>query len=149
MTSASNLTRLVDELAGLWTEPALEILKAAGIQRVSLDMELESWRTLKGVLRAELRWQQALRLPTLVSLSTLMEKVLRKATLYVARTFEPRSFTYAFESRIRRLTGERRSTPAERRLYAGIVRQPRLRAAFKPPSRTDFTPRLQVSALAR
>jgi hypothetical protein len=114
---------------------------------MSVDMELEAWRTLKKILHCELRWQCAIRLSTLVSLSTVMERVLRKTALLVARKFEPRSVSYAFESRIRQVAGERRSTAAERRLYAAIVRQPALRDAFKPPSRTDFTPRLRISAL--
>jgi hypothetical protein len=147
MNTANELTLLVDDLAGHWTEPALEILKAAGIRPISVDMEFEAWRILRELLHAELRWQRAFRFSTLVSLGTVMEQVLRKATLLVAQKFEPRSVSYAFESRIRRLAGERRSTAAERRLYAEIVRQPALRAAFKPPSRTDFTPRLRVSAL--
>jgi hypothetical protein len=29
--------------------------------------------------------------------------------------------------------------------YAQIVRQPKVRGAFKPPSRSDFTPRLRLS----
>jgi hypothetical protein len=147
MNTAIELTPLVDDLAGHWTEPALEILKAAGIHPVSVNMELEVWRTLRKVLHSELRWQRAFRLSTLVSLSTVMEQVLRKATVQVARRFGPQSLSYSFESRLRRLAGERRATAAERRLYAEIVRQPALRAAFKPPSRTDFTPRLRVSAL--
>jgi hypothetical protein len=75
-----------------------------------------------------------------------MEQVLRKAALLVARKFEPQADSYAFEIRIRRAAGERRSTPIERRLFAEIVREPAMRAAFKAPSRTDFTPRLRVSA---
>jgi hypothetical protein len=147
MNTANDLTLLVDDLAGHWTEPALEILKAAGIHPISVDMELDAWRTLNKVLHSEPRWQRAFRLSTLVSLSTVMEQVLRKATLLVAQKFEPQLVSYAFESRIRRSAGERRSTAAEHRLYAEIVRQPALRAAFKPPNRTDFTPRLRVSAL--
>jgi hypothetical protein len=149
MNGANDLALLVEDLAGHWTEPALEILKAAGILPISVDTEVEAWRTLRKVLHFELRWQRAFRLSTLVSLSALMEQVIRKATLLVARKIEPESVTYTTESRIRRLAGERRSSAAERRVYRRIVRQPALRAAFKPPSRTDFTPRLRVSAVGR
>jgi hypothetical protein len=145
MNTATSL--LVDDLAAHWTEPALEILKAAGFGPISVDMEVETWRALQEVLRSELRWQRAFRLSTLVSLSTVMEQVLRKATLIAARIFEPQAVSSEFKTRIRRLAGDRRSTLAERRLYAEIARQPGLRAAFKPPSRTDFTPRLRVSVL--
>jgi len=147
MNAANDITRLVDDLAGHWTEPALEILKAAGIHEVSVDMELEAWQTLKKVLQSELRWQRAFRFSTRVSLSTLMEQVLRRATLFVAQKFEPQSVSSEFENRIRRLVGDRRSTAVERGLFARMVPLPSLRAAFKPPSRTDYFPRLKVSAL--
>jgi hypothetical protein len=139
-------SQLVDNLAGHWTELALAILKAAGIGPISVEMELEMWHTLKNVLRSELRWQRAFRLPTLISLSTVTEQVLRKATLLVAQKFEPQAVTYAFERWLRQSIGDRPSTTTERRLYAEIVRQPELGAAFKPPSRADFPPRLRVSA---
>ena len=147
MITKSDLTLLVDDLAGHWTEPVLEILKAAGVRLVSVEMELETWRTLRKVLHSELRWQRAFRLSTLVSMSAVMEEVLRKATLLVARRFEPHLVGDEFKTRIRRLAGEWRAMAAERRVYAQIVRQPVLRAAFKPPTRTDFVPRLCVSAL--
>lgn len=145
MNTATSM--LVDDLAAHWTEPALHILKDAGVGPISVDMELETWRTLQEALRFEFRWQRAFRLSTLGSLSTVMEQVLRKTAVLVARRIEPQAVTSEFKIRIRRLAGDRRSTPAERRLYAEIVRQPGLRAAFKPPSRTDFTPRLRVSVL--
>jgi hypothetical protein len=146
MNMTNDLTPLVDDLAGYWTLPALEILKAAGVGPISVDMELETWRILKIGLHCELRWQRAFRQSTLVSLSTFMEQVLRKATFVVARRFEPRVVSDELKTQIRRSAGERQSTPAERRLYAQIVRQPALREAFKPLSRTDLAPRLRVSA---
>jgi hypothetical protein len=139
--------RLVDGLAAHWTDPALEILSAAGVSAVSIDMELATWRTLKRVLRAEVRWQRAFRFSTLVSLGMLMEQVLRKASLLAAEQFAPHVVSAEFESRIRSLVRDRRVTREERRLYAELVRQSALRAAFKPPSQTDCVPRLRVSAL--
>jgi hypothetical protein len=147
MNTAIDLTRLVDNLAGDWTEPALRILKGAGI-RISVDMEIDAWRTLKSVLRSEFRWQRYFRFSTLVSLSTVMEQALRKAALFVAQKFEPQAVTYEFKSRISQLAGERRSTAMERGLFSAIVRRPALRAAFNAPTRTDFMPRLRVSAEA-
>jgi hypothetical protein len=137
----------VEDLAAHWTDPALEILRAVGVHDVSVDMELETWQTLKKVLQSELRWQRAFRFSTLVSLGTLMEQVFRQATLSVAQRFEPQSVTSEFENRIRRLAGDRRSTAAERDLFARMVRLPAIKAAFKPPSRTDYFPHLKVSAL--
>jgi len=147
MNTTKDLTLLVDDLAAHWTDAALEILKAAGVRPISVDMELEVWRTLRKVLHSEFRWQRVFRFSTLVSLSTLTEQVVRRAMLLVARRFEPQLVDDEFKTQIRRWVSEWRSTPEERRLYARIVRQPALRAAFKPPSRTDFVPRLRVSAL--
>ena len=147
MNMANDITNLVEDLAAHWTDPALEILRAVGVHDVSVDMELETWQTLKKVLQSELRWQRAFRFSTLVSLGTLMEQVFRQATLSVAQRFEPQSVTSEFENRIRRLAGDRRSTAAERDLFARMVRLPAIKAAFKPPSRTDYFPHLKVSAL--
>jgi hypothetical protein len=47
MKRANELMTLVDDLAGSWTDHVLEILRAAGIRTVSVDMELETWRTLR------------------------------------------------------------------------------------------------------
>lgn len=149
MNTTRNSTRLVDDLAGHWTEPALEILKSAGIHEVSVRMELETWLTLKNVLHSELRWQRAFRSSSLVSLSTLMEQVLARGILLVAQQFEPEKISAEFERRVQRLVRDRRPTVAERDLYAEMVQQPKIRVAFKPPSRTDFYPRLQVSAIGR
>jgi hypothetical protein len=143
----ANLAQLVDDLAGHWTEAALEILKDAGIHPISVDMELETWQTLKEILHFELRWQRATRLPTLLSMSAVMEQVLREAMPLVARKFQAQAVPRALESRLGRRAGARRSTPEERRLFAEIVRRPGLRAAFKPPTRTDFVPRLQTLSL--
>ena len=147
MKTANELTVLVDDLAAYWTEPTLEILKDAGLPEISVEMELQTWRMLHMVLDQELRWQRSFRVSTLVSLSTLMERVLREAALVIAGNSDPDTVTYEFEIRIRRLASERRSTKAERELYSRIVRQPALHAAFKAPSRTDFTPRLRVSTV--
>src|ERR1700722_18101966 len=112
MSTANDLSLLIGELAGHWTEPLLDILKSTGMRQVSVDMELEAWRTLKDTLHAELRWQQALRVSTLVSLSTLREQVLRKASLQMAQKFEPKSISYEFNSHVRQSSGARRSTAA-------------------------------------
>ena len=147
MNTANDSTRLADDLAAHWTDPALEILKAAGVDVVSVDMELETWQTLMQILQAELRWQRAFRLATRVSLSMLMEQVLRKTTLLVARKFAAQAVSAEFMNRLQRLVHDRRTTAAELGLYAALVRQLGLRAAFKPPSRTDYVPRLQLSPL--
>lgn len=74
MNKVNDFRVLVDELAGHWTEPVLEIFKATGIHLVTVDIELEAWRALKKVLYCQFGWHQPFRLPTLVPLSTVMER---------------------------------------------------------------------------
>lgn len=76
MNASCRTVRLVEDLAASWTAPVLEALKAAGIDQLSVERELETWHTLKSALRYELRRQQAFRAPMLMSVSTLMEQVL-------------------------------------------------------------------------
>jgi hypothetical protein len=148
MNKPNDLTRFVNELAGHWTDPTLEILKGAGIQQISVDMEVEAWQTLKKILHSELRWQCAFRSSTLVSLTALMEQVLRQAALFTARKIVPQIASTELEKRIRSAVSGRRATESERKLYAELVRQPALHAAFKPPTRTDYFPRLRVTVTA-
>ena len=105
MKTANEVTVLVDDLAASWTEPTLEILKDAGLRDISVDTELQTWGMLRMVLRQELRWQRSFRVSTLVSLSTLMERVLREAALVVAGNADPEAITYELEKRVRRLAG--------------------------------------------
>ena len=109
-------------------------------------MELEAWRSLKGFLDLELRRQRAFRLFGFVPLNTVMEQVIRKTTLFVAQQHGLGLVSAAFESRVRRLGGERQPRPVEERLFAEIIHQPAWRQVFKSAGRTDFAPRLQVSA---
>ncbi len=46
--------RLIDDLAAYWTEPALEILKAAGVFTVTIEMELCDFRRAS---RGALQWE--------------------------------------------------------------------------------------------
>jgi hypothetical protein len=80
MNTANELMAIVDDLAGFWTDRVLESLRLAGTRNVTIDMELETWRTLK------------------------------------------------------------------KALYSQFGRQPKVRAAFNRPSRSKFTPPLQLSA---
>src|SRR5262245_45221400 len=119
MKTVNDLTLSVDDLAGRWTEPALCLLNGAGIHPSSVDLEVETWRTLEKVLRAELGFQRSFRLSTAASLNRLKERAIRKAAGLVARHFGfPPRFTEAEEG-----DGRRR------------------------PRRTDFTPGLRSPAL--
>ncbi len=146
MYSTSNFTQDIDDLAAHWADRALEILKAAGIQHLTVDMELAAWELMKDALHGELRWQQSFRMSTLMSLSGLMEEVLRKAVHAVVEQFEPEALSYEFENRVNQLVHEQRSTAAERARYTAVVRRSEVRYAYKEPSRTDYVPRLRVAA---
>jgi hypothetical protein len=64
MKTANEITTFaeaVDDVAARWTERILENLRAAGVRKVSIDMELETWRTLKKVLHAQILRQSARR----------------------------------------------------------------------------------------
>jgi hypothetical protein len=124
MNVANDMTLSMDELAGYWTEPALKMLKAAGIERISVEMEVEAWRMLKRVLRGKMRWQVWFRSSRPVSLSMLMRHTLRTAVFWVARKFEPQSVSFDFQNRIDQWVGQRQATAAERALFTRIVRGP-------------------------
>jgi hypothetical protein len=143
MNAANDKTRLVDDLAALWTEPVLEILKASGTRHVSVDLELAVWHTLRKVIRIKLG-NQAFRSATLAPLASLMEQVLRRATVHLILTFHVPVLARAVEKRVFQEAGGRIATPTERRIYAELIRQPGTKNAFKPLSGTDYLPRLQA-----
>jgi hypothetical protein len=137
MKATNEFSRLLDDLAGHWTEPALEILKAANVRHVSVETELVAWHALREVLGSEFRRQQAFSFSAFVSLGALREQVLRKATPLVTQRLGTQRITGEFENHIRRSVGGRTATAAERRLHAEIVGQPVTRASLKPLRRTD------------
>lgn len=94
-----DITLSVDELAGHWTDPAVCLLNNAGIQPISVDLELTTWRTLAEVLRTELGLRRSFRLSSADSLNRLQEQVLHKATRLVAqRVGAPTAFLETAES---------------------------------------------------
>jgi len=111
MSTVNEMSPLMVDLAASWTDSVLEILKMAGIRNISVDMEVEAWRTLKKVLQCELRWQRSFRMSMLASVGTLMEHVLRRAALLVVHKYEPGQITYEFEKQVRRLAGDQQPTP--------------------------------------
>ena len=54
MNEIEKIARLVDDLAGYWTEPMMHLLKAAGMQHVSVDLEIATWHVLRAALMKEL-----------------------------------------------------------------------------------------------
>lgn len=136
MNTAKDFTLLANEWAGLWTETALTILKRAGLQRISVEMEIEVWKTLESTLQAELQRQASLCFLPLVSLSDLMERVLRKTTLLVAQRLEPQTVTDEFEDRLSQLAEVGRRVAREHGQPAGRVRRPVMRESFAEPGRS-------------
>ena len=57
MNATHQDTRTLDDLAGYWTEPAMEILRNAGLAQ-TIATEVEIWQTLIAGLRSELRWRR-------------------------------------------------------------------------------------------
>lgn len=145
MDALKKTERLVENLAASWTEAVLETLNAAGLRRISVERELETWRTLTSVLRSELRWQRVFRSSMLVSVNEFMERVLWKAALWVAKKLSPQAGSPEFVRRLRQLAAARRATWVERHLFSEILRQPSVPAAFKSPGSTDFVPRLNLA----
>jgi hypothetical protein len=125
MNDTNVLALPVDDLAGHWTERTLEILHGAGIGRITVDMEVEAWRTLKELLCSI--WQRSLR-STPASLTAFASQTLSKAALSVAREFEPQSVSREFENRIDELSGAEELTAngAQR----SQARRPALRGMF-------------------
>jgi hypothetical protein len=122
MKTANDITHSVDDLAGHWTEPALHFLKGAGIHPISVDLEVETWRTLERVLRAEVGFRRSFRLPTAASLSRLKERTIRKAAKLVARKFGfPSAFTETEEVEARRLPRQTDFTPGWRPSVLGVA----------------------------
>ena len=148
MNTTNMLALLIDDLAADWTEPALEILKDAGLRTISVETELDTWRALQKALRQEMRWQRSFRVSTLVSLRTLREQVLRTAVMVIAREYDANLTSYEFEMRIRGAVADVPCDDAERGHYARMVQLPSMPWAFKGPTRTDYTPRLQVTTMA-
>jgi hypothetical protein len=138
MNTAKQITRLTEDLAAYWTEPVLELLKDAGLTPLSVESEIQTWHTLNALLQAELRWQRAFRSATTVSLSALRELVFRQAILVLARP-APRELDRSLRQEIR----TRPANAIESWLYGQLVREPALRPALKPLSRTDFVPHLR------
>jgi hypothetical protein len=111
---ANDCTGNVDDLAGRWTDSTLEILKASGVNGLSVPMELETWHTLKDVLQSTVSRQRSLPVPP-ASVDELMEHIFLQATVRVARKFEPESDTFELENRLRPLIQRQRRKAIENR----------------------------------
>src|SRR5262249_52364984 len=124
MKTSNRTTRLVGDLAAHWTEPVLRLLKEAGKGHLSVQSEVETWQTLNDVLRTELRWQRVFRSARTSSLSMVMEQVLRRTLLVLARRYNLSPALHELEKRIRRMIRDRRSNVAEGRLFGELLGQP-------------------------
>lgn len=135
MNTANDFNLLAHEWAGLWTETALTILKRAGIRRISVEMEIDVWKTMERMLQVEFKRQASLNCLPVMSLSDLMERVLRKTTLLVAQKFEPQTVSDAFEDRVHRIAEERRETSEK------FARRSLRRDSFAQPIQVVAAPR--------
>jgi len=139
MKTSNRITRLLNDLAGYWTEPVLEILNAAGKAHASVQNEIETWHTLNGALQSKLQAQGAFGLAS--SLGTVKEQVFASAISELARKYN------LPKEHIRPLSLGRHLTGAEHDLLGELAREAPP-AAFKSSRQTDFMPRLHFAAAA-
>jgi hypothetical protein len=141
MNARINVTCLAQDLAGQWIEPALEILRASGVRRISVAMELETWRIMTQILRFQIPRESGFRLRPFASVENLKEEVLFQATLLVRRKFAYRTDTAGWSERVRPWIRDHDSTYAERVLYFQAFR------GSKSPRRTDSYAKVGVAAV--
>jgi hypothetical protein len=141
MNTANDIAALVDNLAGHWTDSALEILKALDVPAISIDLELATWQALKQALQSHLREQQWR--PS-TGLEGVLTNVLHRATLQVAQQFAPWSEPAEWESRIQLRLRDRHATTAERVLFAQLVRQRLTKSASGLSRRKHFDPQFSL-----
>jgi hypothetical protein len=139
MKSSNRITRLAEDLAGYWTEPVLETLKAADNARLSVQSEIETWHTVSTALQTALRYQPASE--ATASLSALKDQVFDQAISELAQRFGLK------EEHIRPGARERQSTAAEHALFQKLVCMLTAKSAVDYARQTDFVPRLQLAAV--
>jgi hypothetical protein len=135
MNTSHRLTRLVDDLAGQWTEPVLEMLQAAGKTQRSVQTEIDAWQYLSVALRHELSKQGG-------SFTAVKEKVLTRALLALVRKYSLYLAPHDLEAGMQEWIHDRRSSAAERKLFGQLTPEPAAHAA----RHTDFMQRLQLTA---
>jgi hypothetical protein len=145
MNTAIDTTKMVDDLAGYWTDLALSISRAAGIERVGVEMEIETWRTLKNLLESEVARGHSPWFSTLLSQGSLMHRVLGKAVVWVALKLQPQAVSRQFKNRVAWLARQAGPSAVERRLSSAIAK---LQAAseFEAPVPASRGSRLQAAA---
>ena len=53
MNAVNQLTAIVDDLAARWTDYILEKIGATGVNKITVDIELETWHIVKKALYAQ------------------------------------------------------------------------------------------------
>jgi hypothetical protein len=139
-------TRPLSDLAAGLTDLALEILTRAGVRGDSVEMELETWRTLTDEIEHEFDLFQTR--PSFnkdFSLGGVIEQSIHRAALRVASAFDPEISPAEIEARIRPGVASIR-VPADRR-----VALERLTTSSstgrRPLGKSGLVRRFQVSTL--
>jgi len=138
MMATSNVSHWAQDLAGAWTESALEILGAAGVQ-VSVPMELETWRIMSQILQFEIR-ERGFQLRTFVSAESLKEQVILQTTLLARRKFDLPTGVSEWSGRIHNWNSLHELTSSERGLFWQAYQ------AKKPARLTDYVAKLSSAA---
>jgi hypothetical protein len=147
MKTSNRITRLVDDLAAHWTEPAFETLNAVGKVGSSVQSEIDVWRVLSTALQSELQEQREFRSASAASLKAIRERVFERAISVLTVKHNPLTTSRQFDQRVSDLIRDRQSTAAERELFGELVIAAEPRNTYKSPRQTDFVPRFQLAAV--
>ncbi len=145
MKTSRRIPQLVDELAAHWTEPALEILKSVGHSRVTVQSEIETWRSLSAALQSAVEERRRFSSSPAVSLRGIREKVFGQAIEALVRENNLSLSWPEIYERSRVLILNSQSTAAERELFGVLAREQA--TAYKAPRQTDFAPRFERAAV--
>jgi hypothetical protein len=135
MNAANDSARWVDDLSALWTDPALEMLKASGVQGPSVPMELETWQSLKETMQLALCRQQGLP-STPMPIGIFVQQVVLAAVLRVARKFAPEFDALTLEFRLRPWVRHFKLLASAYSVYLQLIRSMAAMRTGQPLSRT-------------
>jgi hypothetical protein len=141
MNAESNSARLAEDLAGAWTDAALELLRRSGVPEISVAMELETWRIITNILRSEMRLERGFHLRPFLTALDLKEQVLFRATLLARGQFASRNKLFDLDDSFQSLVRGKRLTSIERELYWEAFQ------AKRSTRRTDYFPKVGAAAI--
>src|SRR5262245_39917545 len=106
----------VSELAASLTDMALDVLRQAGVEGDSVELELELWRALTARLEREAHWRQHRHMAAVSPLESFLAQTIHRAALEVAAAFAPERLVTEHDLRIRPHVDRLRFNSSLRRL---------------------------------